>query len=79
MSGDEQKLLTQISAVETNTKFNYQRTTKDMNSNDLPVNQKIHILAQKIVQNFVQNFDLNKIEKALRNILNDLPNEEILE
>lgn len=34
--GDEEKLVTQLSSVENNTKFNYQIKTKDINSNHLP-------------------------------------------
>ena len=36
LSGDDKKLVTQISSVDNNTKFNYQIKTKDINSNHLP-------------------------------------------
>ena len=55
ISGDEQKLLTQISAVENNTKFNYQIKTKDLNLNDLPVDEFLLLVQDKVDQEYKSN------------------------
>ena len=49
-SGDDDKLLTQLSAVENNTRFNYQIKTKDIIINQLSINQSFAIIEEKVYQ-----------------------------
>lgn len=59
VSGDEKKLLSQISAVENNTKFNYQTKTKDINLNNLADNIILiyeNIVGQKLTPNQKEEF-----------------------
>jgi len=68
LSGDDKKLVTQISAVENNTKFNYQIEIKDINSNHLP---PVQCLLQKYKKCLLQKYkksNPNEIKKFIRQL-----------
>ena len=69
VSGDEKKLLSQISAVENNTKFNYQTKTKDINLNNLADNIILiyeNIVGQKLTPNQKEEFK-RRLENFAKN------------
>ena len=49
-SEDGDRLLSQLSAVENNTKFNYQIKTKDIILNHLPIDHSFAIIEEKVYQ-----------------------------
>lgn len=71
VSGDEEILVTQIAAVENNTKFNYHIIEKDRNIKHLPREQFFEISRNNLSQVF-QKYKKDKAKEVLRSFLEDL-------
>ena len=69
VSGDEQKLLTQISAVENNTRVDYKTKAKDIILNYLPIDQSFDIIREKVYQALNEDTS-NQKKKLMRKIEN---------